>query len=50
VNSHLGAFGDRAGGSLDPANDVRMLALIAGTVSYLHMPLLAELHGQAAGG
>ena len=24
-----------------------MLALIAGTVSYLHMHLLVELHGQA---
>jgi hypothetical protein len=28
---------------------VGMLALIAGTVSYLHMHLLVELHGQSGG-
>jgi hypothetical protein len=34
---------------VDPADDdgcVALLALIAGTVSYLHMHLLVESHGQ----
>jgi hypothetical protein len=40
---------DRAGRSVDQADDDRVrgvLAVIAGTVSYLHMHLLVELHGQ----
>jgi hypothetical protein len=49
VNSHLGAGHDRLSGQMDPAdnNGVRdFVGLIAATVSYLHMHMLVELHGQ----
>lgn len=45
----VGGNCERAGGSVDPADDdwVRsLLAVIAGTVSYLHMHDLVALHGQ----
>ena len=48
----LGASDERAGRPLDHADHdwgrrcVALLAAIAATVSYLHMHLLGELHGQ----
>src|SRR5215470_5697986 len=49
VNSQLAARHEPAGGPVDPGTTtgcVGLLALIAGTVSYLHMHTLVELHGQ----
>lgn len=49
VSSQFGAGHEPAGRPVDPVHDDRcvgLLALIGGTVSYLHMHLLVELHGQ----
>jgi hypothetical protein len=49
VNSCSGSTGERRGGSLDQVDHDRvrgLLALIAGTVSYLHMHDLVARHGQ----
>jgi hypothetical protein len=49
VSLQLGAGHERACGPVDPVDDdwvVALLALIAGTVSYLHIHTLVELHGQ----
>ena len=49
VVSQLGTGHEPGGGPVDPVDDDRvcgLLALIAGTVSYLHMHLLVELYGQ----
>jgi hypothetical protein len=52
-NSQLGARRDsvaQTGGSGGRRLGVALLALIAGTVPYLHMHLLVELHGQPGWG
>jgi hypothetical protein len=41
---------DRAVDQVSTTGCVAMLALIAGTVSYLHMHMLVELHGQPRAG
>jgi hypothetical protein len=49
LSSRSGVIGDRQRGLVDQVDDnwlCGVLALIAATVSYLHMHMLVELHGQ----